>query len=55
MIPLKLYIDIHFKGSNVEFAKAQGVTRQQVNEWKIKGYMVSGDKMYSCRRQLALK
>lgn len=55
MIPLKLYVDIHFNGSNTKFAKAQGVTRQQVNEWIVKGYMVSGDKLYSCRRQLVLK
>ena len=49
---LPQYIAENYNGSQVEFAKAQGVKRQQVTQWIAKGFIVEGGVLYSPRREL---
>lgn len=46
------YITEHYNGSQVDFAKANGVKRQQVTQWIAKGFIVEGGVLYSPRREL---
>lgn len=49
---LKDYIDQNFSGSQVEFAKFLGVTKQAVNRMIKSGYIVSGNAIFSKRFDL---
>lgn len=49
---LRDYIDAFYDCNNSEFARQQGVTRQQVNEWLSKDFIVMHDTLYSPRRTL---
>ena len=49
---LTQYIKENFNGVQVEFAKAQGVKRQQVTQWIAKGFIVDCGVLYSPRREL---
>ena len=51
---LTQYIKENFNGVQVEFAKAQGVKRQQVTQWIAKGFIVDCGVLYSPRRELVL-
>ncbi|WP_407084669.1 hypothetical protein [Pluralibacter gergoviae] len=51
-MPLKDYIDKHFGGNNAAFARAINVDRQQVRKWINDGWIVSGRKLYSVRREM---
>lgn len=54
-VKLGRYIDVkHGKqhGAQVEFAKAQGVKRQQVTQWVDRGFIVVDGVLCSPRRQL---
>ena len=46
------FITARFEGNQSAFARAQGVSRQQVNEWLSKGFIVVGEQLYSPRREL---
>ena len=46
------YIAAKYSGSQVEFAKAQGVMPQQVTQWIKKGFIVVDGLLYSPRRKL---
>ncbi len=50
---LRDYIDVFYGGNNSEFARSQAVTRQQVNEWLGKDYIVMCDTLFSPRRVLS--
>lgn len=39
-------------GSNVDFATAVGVSKQQVSNWIAAGFVVCDDVLYSKRREL---
>ena len=49
---LREYIDKFYEGSQLAFAVAQGVKRQQVTQWLDKNFIVVDKKMYSKRRDL---
>ncbi|MAD44094.1 MAG: hypothetical protein CMH98_03735 [Oceanospirillaceae bacterium] len=50
---LSQYIDDEFGGSQMDFARAQGVEKQQVQKWlKRMDVVVVGNKLYSYRRDL---
>lgn len=49
---LRDYIEKHWDGNQAAFARAQGVSRQQVGEWIGKGFIVVDDVLYSQRRLL---
>lgn len=51
-ISLKKFIFRHFKGNQSRFAEANEVSRQQVNVWLSKHYIVYDSEMYSHRRTL---
>jgi DNA-binding transcriptional regulator YiaG len=46
------FIAEKFGGNQSEFARAQGVSRQQVNEWLVKDFIVFDGQLYSPRRKL---
>jgi len=48
------YIAANHGGSQVAFAKAQGVKPQQVTQWINKDFIVVNHKLYSPRRGLAI-
>lgn len=48
---LKDYI-AEFYGSNVDFAEANGVTKQQVSNWIRDKYIVVDNVLYSQRREI---
>ena len=50
--PLGLYIAVYYDGNRSEFAKANGVVRQQVTKWLNNGFYVVDHKLYSPRRNL---
>ncbi|EAR62574.1 5-methyltetrahydropteroyltriglutamate--homocysteine methyltransferase [Oceanospirillum sp. MED92] len=50
--PLGLYIAVYYGGNRSEFAKANGVVRQQVTKWLNNGFYVVDHKLYSPRRNL---
>ena len=54
MQTLKDYIESHHNGSQSDFAKAKGITKQQANEWiKHGGYYIDSDGwIYIRKRQL---
>lgn len=47
------FIAEKYGGNKSEFARAQGVSRQQVNEWLVKKFIVFDGELYSRRRTLA--
>ena len=52
------YIAKHWgthRGAQVEFARAQGVQKQQVTQWINKGAMVFDHRLYLPKRELVLK
>jgi len=51
-LSLRLWIDLHFSGSQRAFAAAQGVHPQQVTQWINKDFIVVDGKLYSHRRDL---
>lgn len=50
-LALDCYISNNHK-SNSEFARSQNVSRQQVNEWMNKDFIIVNEKMYSFRKQI---
>lgn len=57
LIPLTLerFIFEKFNDSQIEFANAQGVKKQQVTKWIKDGFIVIENQLYSKRRDLNLK
>ena len=49
---LKEYIYQNYRNSQVAFARAQGVAKQQVSQWIAKGFIVVDGTLYSPRRVL---
>lgn len=49
---LASYIEAYYGGNQSEFARANGVTRQQVTKWLKGGFIVVGHRLYSLRRAL---
>lgn len=49
------YIDKYYGGNKSEFARANGVMPQQVNNWINGNYVVIDGFLYSPRRELAPK
>lgn len=54
-ITLIEYIKRNFNDSQVDFAVAQDVAKQQVTQWINKGFIVVDDVLYSSRRELKRK
>ena len=46
------YINEFYSGSKTEFGNANGVSRQQVNNWLVVNYYVIDNKLVSFRRDL---
>lgn len=46
------YIEENFAGSQAEFARQAGVSRQQVTQWINKEFIVVDGKLYSPRRDI---
>lgn len=46
------YIEKYYGGVRADFARAAGVSPQQVTQWVSKGFIVIGNKLYSPRREL---
>lgn len=44
------YVDFHHGGVLTEFAHSQGVSKQAVNGWIKKGFMIFDNRLYSPRR-----
>ena len=55
METLKDYINREHGGSQVKFAAANGVIKQQVTQWIRKGFIVVDGSLYSHRRELKNK
>jgi len=51
VLKLTCYISNNYKNSS-DFARSQKTTRQQVNEWLNKDFIVVNEKMYSFRREI---
>ncbi|SFN76597.1 hypothetical protein SAMN05216516_1207 [Izhakiella capsodis] len=51
-MPLSEYIAARYGGNQAGFARAMGVNRQQVTKWLNDGWIVSGNWIYSPRREL---
>lgn len=49
---LRDFIEVFYGGNNSEFARANGITRQQVNEWIGKDFIVMNETLFSPRRLL---
>ena len=49
-IQVKDFINNQCQGSPTRLAKSAGVSRQLVNFWKKKGYVIFGGKIYSPRQ-----
>jgi len=52
MQSLRNYIAKKYNSSQSEFARANGVSRQQVTQWLNKDFIVVDGKLYSVRREL---
>jgi len=52
---LRAYIKKYYRDSQSDFARAQGVQRQQVTQWINKNFIVKDHVLYSPRRELAKK
>ncbi len=52
METLKEYINREHGGSQVRFAEANGVKKQQVYKWLVGGFIVVDGALYSQRREL---
>lgn len=50
--PLEDYIKVFYGGNKSAFARQQGTTRQQVNDWLGKGFIVMKETLFSPRRVL---
>lgn len=48
------HINEHHNGNKAAFARAQGVTRQQVNQWINSDYRVYEYKLVSVKREILL-
>ena len=46
------YINLNFKGNRSAFGRAVGVSRQHVNDWLVKEYIIVDGMLYSPRRAL---
>lgn len=51
-VSLREYINLEHKGSQVKFAVANGVKKQQVTQWLNKEFIVVDEVLYSPRREL---
>lgn len=54
-ITLERFIFDKFNDSQIEFANAQGIKKQQVTKWIKDGFIVIENQLYSKRRDLDLK